>query len=372
MEILKKSIILSLGIFFLFACSSGDEVDDQIKTITDFVLEVEKLGEGEVRASFSATNAIYFKISFGTSGETPQRVDGNSATFKYTEKGDYTVVVQAHSTDSDFVVSTEKVTMNAEALGLGPDAGYKSPETYAGYNLVWADEFNSTTLSEDWIFELGDGCPDLCGWGNQELQYYKKENTSLADGKLIITAKRETTSGKSYSSSRLITKGKKSFTYGRIDIRAILPKGQGLWPALWMLGENIDAVGWPKSGEIDIMEMVGGDIDDRDRTTHGTVHWDNAGSYANYGGSTKLSTGKFNDEYHVFSIDWDPEKIVWLLDGEEFHVIDITPAGLDEFHKPMFFIFNVAVGGIWPGSPDGSTVFPQEMKVDYVRVFQKE
>lgn len=335
-------------------------------------MEVEKLGDGEVRATFSATNASFFKISFGTSGEVPKRVDGNSATYKYTEKGDYNVVVQAHSTESDFVVSIKKVTMNAEALGLGPNAGYVSPDSYAGYKLVWADEFNSSSLSEDWTFELGDGCPDLCGWGNQELEYYKKENTSLADGKLIITAKRESVSGKQYTSSRLITKGKKSFTYGRIDIRAILPKGQGLWPALWMLGENIDEVSWPKCGEIDIMELIGGSTEDRDKTIHGTVHWDNAGSYANYGGSTKLSTGIFNDEYHVFSINWDPQKIVWLLDGVEFHVIDITPAGLDEFHKPMFFIFNVAVGGIWPGNPDGSTIFPQEMKVDYVRVFQKE
>ena len=123
---------------------------------------------------------------------------------------------------------------------------------------------------------------------------------------------------------------------------------------------------------IAIMERVGGATEDHNRPTHGTVHWDNAGSYANYGGSTKLATGIFNDEYHVFSIDWDPQKIVWLLDGVEFHVIDIRPAGLEEFHKPMFFIFNVAVGGKWPGRPDGSTIFPQEMKVDYVRVFQKE
>jgi beta-glucanase (GH16 family) len=371
MEDIRKSLLL-ISIFFLVACSSGDEVDDKIETITNFVLNVELLGDGEVRANFSATNASFFKISFGTPGEVLKRVDGNSANFTYTEKGDYTVIVQAHSTESIFVVSSKVVNMNAEALGLDPNAGYTSPESYDGYKLVWADEFNSSSISEDWTFEIGDGCPELCGWGNQELEYYKKENTSLADGNLIITAKKEDFGGKQYTSSRMITKGKQSFTYGRIDIRAILPKGQGLWPALWMLGENIDEVSWPKCGEIDIMELVGGSTEDRDRTIHGTVHWDNAGSYANYGGSTKLSAGIFNDEYHVFSIDWDPEKIVWLLDGEEFHVIDITPAGLDEFHKPMFFILNVAVGGIWPGSPDGSTIFPQEMKVDYIRVFQEE
>ncbi|WP_296705162.1 glycoside hydrolase family 16 protein [Algoriphagus sp.] len=372
MEVIKKSLFVLFCIFLLASCSGSEEVDDKIETITNFVTEVEKLGDGEVRATFSATNASFFKISFGTPGEVPKRVDGNSATFTYTEKGDYSIVVQAHSTETIFVVNTKLINMNAASLGLDPNSGYTSPESYEGYKLVWSDEFNSSSISEDWTFEIGDGCPELCGWGNQELEYYKKENTSVAEGNLIITAKRESMGGKQYTSSRLITKGKQSFTYGRIDIRAILPKGQGLWPALWMLGENIDEVSWPRCGEIDIMELVGGSTEDRDKTIHGTVHWDNGGSYANYGGSTKLSTGIFNDEFHVFSIEWDPEKIVWLLDGEEYHVIDITPAGLDEFHKPMFFIFNVAVGGIWPGSPDGSTVFPQEMKVDYIRVFQED
>lgn len=372
MENFKISFFILISIFLLVSCSGSDEVDDKIEAITDFDLDVEKLGNGEVLATFSATNASFFKISFGTPGEVPKRVDGNSANFTYTEKGDYTVVVQAHSTETIYVVSIKTINMNAASLGLDPNTGYTSPESYEGYKLVWSDEFNSPSISEDWTFEIGDGCPELCGWGNQELEYYKKENTSIVDGNLVITAKRESMGGKQYTSSRLITKGKQSFTYGRIDIRALLPKGQGLWPALWMLGENIDEVSWPKCGEIDIMEMVGGSTEDRDRTIHGTVHWDNAGSYANYGGSTKLSTGIFNDEFHVFSIEWDPGKIVWLLDGEEYHVIDITPAGLEEFHKPMFFIFNVAVGGIWPGSPDGSTVFPQEMKVDYIRVFQEE
>ncbi|REG88340.1 glycoside hydrolase family 16 protein [Algoriphagus antarcticus] len=372
MKILKRTLILVVTVCYLASCSSSSEVTPKTEAPDNIVFTVELVGNGEVKASFSADNADFFKISFGVSGEVPMRVNGNSANYTYKEKGDYRVTLQAHATESIFVVDTKMVNMNAVALGLDPNAGYTSPESYTGYKLAWADEFNSSSISEDWTFELGDGCPALCGWGNEELEYYKKENTSLADGKLIITAKQESEGGRSYTSSRMITKGKQSFTFGRIDIRAILPKGQGLWPALWMLGTNIDEVSWPKCGEIDIMEMIGGATEDRDRTTHGTVHWDNAGSYANYGGSTKLSTGIFNDEYHVFSIDWDSQKIVWLLDGVEFHVIDIRPADLDEFHKPMFFIFNVAVGGKWPGRPDVTTIFPQEMKVDYVRVFQKE
>lgn len=366
----KILLTLFLG-SLLFSCSESSP-DDPVKLPDNLQVSVEYLGNGVVKATFTAENATFFKVNFGTPGETMQRVDGNSASKTYTEKGNFQLNVQAHSTETDFVVSSQTISMNAAALGLGPNAGYTSPSSYDGYNLIWGEEFTGSTLSADWTFELGDGCPDLCGWGNNELEFYKKENTSLADGNLIITAKRENAGSRNYTSSRLITKGKKFFTYGRVDIRAKLPKGQGIWPALWMLGENISDVGWPKCGEIDIMELVGGSSENRDGTIHGTVHWDNAGNYANYGGKTSLPFGIFNDEYHVFSIIWDAEKIVWLLDNVQYHVIDIRPAELNEFQKPHFFVFNVAVGGNWPGSPDASTVFPQEMKVDYVRVFQKK
>ncbi len=370
-----NNFFLSLGfliIALIFSSCSEDSEEDPVKLPNNLLVTVDYFGDGEVRANFTADDASFFKVNFGSSAESLRRVDGNSAEHTYTEKGEFTLVVQAHSTETDFVVSSQTISMNAAALGLDPNSGFTSPDSYEGFNLVWEEEFSGSELSSDWTFELGDGCPDLCGWGNQELEFYKKENTKLQDGNLIITAKRENAGNRNYTSSRLITKGKQFFTYGRIDIRAKLPKGQGLWPALWMLGENISEVSWPKCGEIDIMEMIGGNIENRDATVHGTVHWDNAGSYANYGGNTKLPFGTFNDEFHVFSIDWDEEKIVWLLDGIEYHVIDITPPELNEFHKPFFFILNVAVGGTWPGSPDGSTVFPQEMLVDYIRVFQKK
>lgn len=263
----------------------------------------------------------------------------------------------------------EAATGNGELVI--PTTGYISPETYAGWDLVWQDEFNGETLNDaDWTYEIGDGCPNLCGWGNNELEYYRKENTSIVDGNLVITAKQERFGNRGFTSSRLITKGKQSFKYGRIDIRAVLPKGQGLWPALWMLGSNIDQVSWPACGEIDIMEMIGGA--NRDKEVHGTIHWSNAGSHANYGGKTSLSRGVFADEFHVFSIIWDKNQIRWLLDGTVYHTADITPAELSEFHESFFLIFNVAVGGRWPGSPDASTTFPQYMIVDYVRVFQQQ
>lgn len=245
------------------------------------------------------------------------------------------------------------------------DFGYTTPETYPGYNLVWQDEFNGTAIdASNWVHELGNS-----GWGNNELQNYtaRPENSFISNGKLVIEAKQESLGGAPYTSARMKTQGLREFQYGRIDIRAKLPTGKGIWPALWMLGENIGTVGWPKCGEIDIMEIIGSEP----ATLHGTVHWDNNGNYANYGQSTTLPSGTFADEYHVFTITWDDQFIRWFLDDVEYNVIDITPVGLSEFHNEFFFLFNIAVGGNWPGSPDGTTVFPQQMKVDYVRVFQE-
>jgi beta-glucanase (GH16 family) len=246
-----------------------------------------------------------------------------------------------------------------------PTTGYTTPETYAGMSLVWHDEFDGTSLNlADWTFETGGN-----GWGNNELQYYQEKNTTVKDGYLTITAEKEFVVGKSYSSSRIITQGKKEFQYGRVDIRAVLPKGQGIWPALWMLGGNISTVGWPKCGEIDIMEMIGGP--GKDNTVHGTVHWDHGGSHAMYGNSRTLANNAiFADEFHVFSIVWTPTTITWYLDDVQFNVIDTTPAELSEFQAKYFFIFNVAVGGNWPGEPNAATKFPQRMYVDYIRVFQ--
>jgi beta-glucanase (GH16 family) len=247
-----------------------------------------------------------------------------------------------------------------------PKLGATSPTSYTNMKLVWADEFDGTALnSEFWSFETGNGSN---GWGNNELQFYRTQNTSIQDGHLVITAKKEPFGGKEYTSSRIITKSKKEFRYGRVDIRAALPKGQGIWPALWMLGSNFDTVSWPACGEIDIMEMIGGG--GRENTVHGTVHWQNEGKHAQFGGKTTLPSGTFSDQFAVYSITWDATSIRWFVDNKQYHVIDTTPAELDEFRRNFFFIFNVAVGGNWPGSPNTTTTFPQHMIVDYVRVFQ--
>lgn len=247
-----------------------------------------------------------------------------------------------------------------------PTEGFESAESYPNMTLVWEDDFEGTSLnSANWTHEIGTG---QSGWGNNELQYYTADNTSLVDGHLVITAKREALNGSQFTSSRIVTLGKQSFQYGRIDIRAALPQGQGMWPALWMLGSNFPTVSWPASGEIDIMEMVGGN--GRENTIHGTVHWQNEGQHAEYGGSRTLPTSTFIGRFYVFSIVWNESSIVWLVNNNEFHRIDTTPAELDEFRNEFFFIFNLAVGGNWPGNPDNTTNFPQRLIVDYVRVFQ--
>jgi len=247
-----------------------------------------------------------------------------------------------------------------------PATGFTSPTSYPNMSLVWEEDFSASTIDQsDWTFEIGNGTN---GWGNNELQYYRADNAYTQDGHLIIEAKEESFQGYDYTSTRMITRGKKEFQYGRIDIRAALPEGQGIWPALWMLGSNFNSVGWPASGEIDIMEMIGGS--GRENTVHGTVHWQHDGQHANFGGDVTLPSGTFNDEFHVFSIVWTSSRITWYMDNQEYHAIDTTPAQLSEFRNSFFFIFNVAVGGNWPGAPNSTTTFPQYLIVDYIRVFQ--
>lgn len=369
---LKHSLLFLLAAVLSQACQQED-VDAKLVLPTNLQVTVLQGERGNVTVNFSAQNANFFRVSFGVDNQFPELVQGNQATFSYRQAGTFTITVQAHATENDFIKEEVQVSISEAAFGLAiPQNGYLSPESYEGYRLVWRDEFEGNALSSDWVFDLGDGCPTLCGWGNNELQWYRRENVRVENGHLIIQARQENAGGRNYTSSRIKTQGRQSFQFGRVDIRAALPKGQGIWPALWMLGDNIDQVGWPRCGEIDIMEMVGGPGTARNNTVHGTVHWDNNGSHAEFGGSVTLREGIFNDNFHVFSIIWDEQKIVWLMDDEPYHEIDITPSALSELRGSFFFLFNIAVGGNWPGNPDNTTIFPQQMVVDYVRVFQKE
>lgn len=253
---------------------------------------------------------------------------------------------------------------------LSGTTGSSDESSTTAWQLVWSDEFDGSTLdTTNWTYDLGDGSSQgIPGWGNNELQVYREENTSVSGGLLTIEARQESFASASYTSSRIKTEGKRFFRYGKVEVRAKLPEGQGLWPAIWMLGENISSTPWPASGEIDIMEMVGGS--GQEDTVHGTIHWDNSGAHAYSGGQTSLTSATFADDFHVFSIEWDASEIIWLVDGVEYHTESIVTADKTELHKDFFILLNVSVGGDWPGSPDSTTSFPQQMLVDYVRVYQ--
>ncbi|WP_098743959.1 RICIN domain-containing protein [Paenibacillus sp. EZ-K15] len=231
------------------------------------------------------------------------------------------------------------------------------------WNLVWSDEFNGTSLNRaNWTPEIGTGSG---GWGNNELQYYtdRAQNVQVTGGNLVITAQKESYGGMNYTSARIKTQDLKSFTYGKVEARIKLPSGQGLWPAFWMLGSNISSVGWPKSGEIDIMERV-----NHNPYVNGTVHWD-AGGHADFG---RVSGNLDFSQFHVYSIEWDSKYIRWFVDGQQFNefYIENGTGNTEEFQRPFFLLLNLAVGGNWPGSPNNSTPFPSQMLVDYVRVYQ--
>jgi beta-glucanase (GH16 family) len=245
------------------------------------------------------------------------------------------------------------------------------------WKLIWSDEFNRPDGSgvdpAKWLLETGGS-----GWGNHELETYtnRLQNAHIENGALVIRALQETYRGtdnitRNYTSARLKTKGKFTFTYGRIEARLRIPSGQGLWPAFWMLGANIDRVGWPMCGEVDIMENIGREP----AMVHGTIHGPGYSGGNGLGASYSLTNGRrFADDFHIFAVEWAPNVIRFYVDGLLYKTR--TPADLPSstnwvFDHPFFILLNVAVGGTWPGNPDSTTVFPQTMTIDYVRVYRR-
>ncbi|MGX6605867.1 family 16 glycosylhydrolase [Micromonosporaceae bacterium Da 78-11] len=238
--------------------------------------------------------------------------------------------------------------------------------------ITWSDEFNgganSSVDGSKWNFDLGGG-----GYGNSELQYYTNRTSNVAQdgqGHLAITARKENPSGYqcwygscTYTSGRILTSGKFTQRYGRFEASIKVPKGQGIWPAFWMLGDG--NAGWPQAGEIDIMENIG----KLPNTLYGTVHGPGYSGGASIGGNKTIGA-PLGDAFHTYAVDWSPNLIVWTLDGQEY--FRVTPSNLNGnqwvYDHPFYMILNVAVGGNWPGNPDASTSFPQTMLVDYVRV----
>lgn len=257
--------------------------------------------------------------------------------------------------------------------------GCQLTESLNNFDLVWSDEFEGTEIDPSkWSYDLGDGCQisqDLCGWGNNELEYYtdRPENSYLEDGNLVIKAIKEIPfylGQHQYTSARMVTKNKGDWKYGRIDVRAKLPIGQGLWPAIWMLSTDNVYGGWPKSGEIDIMENIGSEPS----KTFGTIHYGHDFWRFN-SQEVELEEGTFADDFHIFTVLWDENCIQFQMDGIDVGEPNTRSTVLPTtypFDQRFHLLLNVAVGGNLPGNPNGATSFPQTMKIDYVRVYQEK
>jgi beta-glucanase (GH16 family) len=273
-----------------------------------------------------------------------------------------------------------KIIMAVAVVGLSTGCPHRiqSPSAIArpGWTLTWSDEFNQHDGSPPdptkWKIETGGD-----GWGNKELEYYtsRPQNLHVKNGTLEMIALKETYTGpdgvtRDYTSARLDTAGKFDQTYGRFEARIKIPYGQGIWPAFWLLGNDVDKVGWPTCGEIDVIENIGREP----AIVHGTIHGPGYSGGKGISASYSLASGLFADDYHVFAAEWEPNQIRFYVDDHLYATR--TPADLPAgtkwvYDHPFFVILDLAVGGGWPGNPDGTTVFPQTMLVDYVRVYKK-
>ncbi len=276
------------------------------------------------------------------------------------------------------------IALLAGACAVGVCAlGQNAPQpATSAWKLVWSDEFNgpkgTAVDAAKWVSETGGG-----GWGNNELEYYtgRLENASQQDGNLVIKVVQEKYIGpgdttRNYTSARLKTQGKFSQAYGRFEARIKIPRGQGIWPAFWMLGDDIekpglDKSGWPGCGEIDIMENIGKEP----TLVHGTIHGPGYSGEHGIGAPFGLhGDQRFADDFHLYAVEWEPNAIRFYVDDHLYTTR--TPADLPKgtkwvYDHPFFLLLNVAVGGGWPGSPDATTVFPQTMLVDYVRAYER-
>ena len=391
--------MINIIICLLVICFCGKKDNTDSPSTRDAVVNIADVKQGR---NSNATLNFSFVISIeNPSAKTVTlqytTVDGTAKANKDFEarSGTLTITPDKHSVAIDVPVKPDSIReedktfyvqlsnpVNATISGIGKatgtiissgtylpveNTGYSTPLTYPGYSLTWSDEFNGNSLDQSsWNYEIGGN-----GWGNNELEYYTnstKNSFITKGGYLVLEARKETIGTNNYTSARLQTLGKREFIHGRIDIRAKLPKGKGIWPALWMLGSNIKTTPWPASGEIDIMELLGHEPN----KIYGTIHWGDVGEGSTHiGKDYVLPSGDFSQTFHVFSLIWAADKIEWYVDDVKFYTAKKSDVNGDyPFDKPFFFIFNVAVGGNWPGNPDATTVFPQRMIVDYIRVFQ--
>ena len=350
-KIAASLITLSAASAVFFACSdnpssSGPAEDSSAASSSSIDFTVQSSDDA---TSSSATEPESSSIAVPESSiDVPMSSSSEIAKSSSSSRNDEHTIVTPQSSSSETSVSSSS----------------SSP-------YLWNDEFDTLDTTK-WTFEIGTGAS---GWGNNEWQYYtdRSENAYIKDGILHIRANKESFEGASYTSARMITKGKFSFTYGTVEARIALPVGKGIWPAFWMLGENIDQVSWPACGEIDIIEAV-----NDENIVYGTNHWQTEGHQADYGNNTGDFHGakKAIDitDFHTYKFTWNKKLIAMYVDDFKYHEISIenNAGGTDSFHKPFFFILNVAVGGNWPGFEIDDAQFPNEMLVDYIRVLANE
>lgn len=396
----NKTLFLISSLFILSSsCNPKEEIEEIIPLIHiqdmelmegdegvlsfDYVLTIEESYIEDITLSYSTDDASAFQSLDYNKIEGQITIPAGATEASITleiisdgiKEGDEIFRIQF---DSEMEMEVEFNKLSATIFIINDDSAlpydtedYTTPNSYPGWDVAWADEFNGSTINTEWwTHETGNGDG---GWGNNELEHYTDapENSRIENGKLVIEARNDAWNGRQYTSARMITKDKKTFTFGRTDIRAKLPYGQGIWPALWMLGNNIDDKGWPACGEIDIMELIG----NLPSTSHATVHLgSDMANYKYIGDSYKISDELFNDRFHVFSVVREMNHMWFYVD--DIIIFDFTSKDTQgqpyPFNNQFFYIFNVAVGGNWPGNPDASTTFPQFMEVDYIRVFEKE
>ncbi len=359
----KLNLLFILVIIFtsvqLLSCSSED---DSINYTAGFEYEIDRANSNKVNFTNTSTGEyLYVQWDYGKGETAFKETDKTSVrSVYYPLKGVYEVTLTVWGLSNN-ANDTKSIT---KTISIAQD----DPNYVETGGLIWSDEFDGPTINTSyWTFETGAG-----GWGNNELQNYTNgSNAHIQDGKLIITAKKVDDSkvAGSYTSTRMVSLGKKEFTYGKIEVRAKLPSGTGIWPAIWMLGSNINSVGWPACGEIDIMEYVGY----QPNIVHATVH--TSTGFAENGDGSPKTLNTAEEEFHIYGLLWNESSLTFYIDTPENVTHIYSPSNKTganwPFNKSQFFILNIAVGGNWGGAQGiDNSIFPQTMEIDYVRVYE--
>ena len=337
----KLTLVAVLLVFATLSCKKPDNADPDIAPSNLTLTAIASTdNSGNVSIAASATDATYYAINFG---DGKSEVTATGVTIhQYSASGTYTVNV----------VAKNKGSLSASASS--------TVIVVVVQGLAWSDEFSTPGPPDPakWGYDLGAG-----GWGNNEVQHYtnRTDNSNVSDGTLKIILKKESYQGSGYTSARILSKGKYSFKYGKIEVRAKLPAGGGTWPAIWMLGDNISTVSWPACGEIDIMEHVGNQLNKIFSTMHYTGHSGGSG----VGGYVMNPTA--TTEFHVYKCEWSPETIKFFVDDNLYYTFGNT--GTMPFNQNFFIILNVAMGGNFGGAVDPAFT-TGTMEIDYVRVYQ--